>query len=122
MNRLQKALAINAVFSGISGIIISIMHKQIAHIFGLQDVSLFLVTGLVLIYFAFSIVLEIKKQRRSFIIWIIVQDVLWVIGSLIIILFKPAQITKTGELTIEIIALIVLIMAINQAIALKKAK
>lgn len=120
MNKLQNALKINALFSGISGILLIVINQQIAQIFGTNNNTIFWIVGFILIYFALTIWYEIKKQRRLAIIWIIIQDYTWVLSSILLIIFKPFQITKTGNLVIGIIALIVLYMGVNQMINLNK--
>jgi len=120
MNKLQKALKANALFSSISGIIMILLNHQIANLFGTANNTVFWIVGLILIYFAITIWYEIRKQRRLAVLWIIIQDYAWVIGSLILIIINPFQITQIGNLIIGIIALIVLYMGINQMIGLKK--
>ena len=120
MNKLQKALIINALFSITSGIIMIAFNQQIAKLFGTSNNTVFWIVGLILIYFALTIWYEIKKQRKRSVIWIVIQDFLWVIGSLALLLFNPFQITLTGNSIIGGIALIVLFMGINQTRALVK--
>jgi len=120
MNKLQKALKSNALFSSISGIIMILLNHQIANIFGTNNNTVFWIVGSVLIYFAITIWYEIRKQRRLAILWIIIQDYTWVLGSIILLIFNPFQVTLIGNLIIGIIALIVLYMGINQMIELNK--
>lgn len=120
MNKLKKALKTNALFSSISGITMTLFNSQIAVLFGTNNNTVFWIVGLILIYFAITIWYEIKKQRRLAVLWIIIQDYTWVIGSLLLIIINPFQITQIGNFIIGIIASIVLFMGINQMIALKK--
>ena len=120
MNELQKALKGNAIFSSISGITMILLNRQIANLFGTVNNTVFWIVGLILIYFAITIWYEIKRQRRLAVLWVIIQDYIWVIGSLVLIIINPFQITQIGNFIIGIIALIVLYMGINQMIALKK--
>ena len=114
MNKLQKALKVNALFSGTSGIIMILLNNQIANLFGTTNNTIFWVIGLILVYFSLTIWYEIKKQRRLAVLWIIIQDYAWVLGSLILMVFNPFEITLTGNFIIGIIALIVLYMGVNQ--------
>ncbi|MBW1294766.1 hypothetical protein [Aquimarina litoralis] len=122
MNQLQKALQTNALFSITSGIILILLNKQIATLFGTTNNTVFWITGSILIYFSATIWYEIKKQRRKAIIWIIIQDYVWVLGSIILMVFNPFELSKTGIMIIGIIALIVLFMGINQMVQLNKTK
>ena len=120
MNKLQKALKTNALFSSISGTIMILLNPQIANLFGTTNNTVFWIVGLILIYFATTIWYEITKQRRRAVLWIIFQDYAWALGSLVLIIFNPFQITQIGNVIIGVIALIVLYMGINQMIKLNK--
>lgn len=120
MNKLQKALRVNTLFSSISGIIMILLNRQIANLFGTENNTVFLIVGLILIYFAITIWYEITKQRKLAVLWIILQDFIWVFGSMILIIFNPFQITEVGNSIIGSIAIIVLYMGINQMIAWNK--
>jgi hypothetical protein len=120
MNELQKALKYNAIFSSMSGLIMILFNNQIAELFGTSNNSVFWIVGLILIYFTITIWYEIRKQRKIAILWIIIQDFLWVMGSVILILLNPFDITSLGNLIIGIIAFIVLLMGLNQTRAFNK--
>lgn len=120
MNRLQNTLKINAIFSAISGIALIVLNNKIAEIFGTENNRIFWIIGLALVFFAITIITEIIIQRSLAILWIIIQDFIWVIGSIFLLVLNPFQITITGNIIIGIIALIVLFMGINQAKALAK--
>ena len=120
MNELQKALKYNAIFSSMSGLIMILFNNQIAQLFGTSNNSVFWIVGLILIYFTITIWYEIRKQRKIAVLWIIIQDFLWVMGSIILILLNPFDITSLGNLIIGIIAAIVLLMGLNQTRAFNK--
>lgn len=119
MNRLQKSLLINAVFSGVSGFILILFYNSTAKVFQLNNNNIFWIIGLILLYFMATIFYEIKKQRKIAVLWIIIQDFLWVFASCIILITNPFQISNTGNIIISVIALIVLFMGLNQFFALK---
>jgi hypothetical protein len=52
------------------------------------------------------------------VLWIIIQDVLWVSGSIILLIWNPFELSPSGNIIIAAIALIVLIMGVMQYIAL----
>ena len=118
MNKLQKSLRLNAIFSGISGISLITLNKQLANLFETPNTTVFVLIGIVLLFFASTIIYEIIKQRPVAILWIIVQDFLWVAGSIILVAIDPFEISKTGNSVIAIIAFVVLFMCINQSKAL----
>ena len=118
MNKLQKSLRVNALFSGVSGITLIVLSKQIANLFETTNTTVFWVTGIVLLFFASTIFYEIIKQRPVAVLWIIIQDLIWVVGSMALIAANPFEISKAGNSTIAMIAFIVLFMGINQSMAL----
>lgn len=118
MNKLQKSLLQNVLFSGLSGIALITLNQQIAQIFETSNTAVFWSTGCVLLLFASTIMYEIFKQRPIGVLWIIVQDFLWVIGSFVLITIQPFDISKAGNSAIGITACIVLYLAIFQSKAL----
>ena len=118
MKNLQKALGINAIFSGITGIGLILFYKSIAAEFNVEQSNIFWMIGIGLIFFALTILLEVIKQRKLAVLWIIIQDFVWVIASIFLLIFRSFNISNTGNTTISIVALVVFFMAINQSKAL----
>jgi len=120
MNKLQSSLTKNAIFSGAAGIVLITLNRQLARIFEVENSTVFWIIGLLLVFFAGTIIYEIRKQLTLAVLWIITQDLLWVIGSIVLLIFNPFSISPMGLLLIGIVALIVLYMAIDQANALMR--
>lgn len=118
MNRLQRTLQINAIFSGVSGIALVVFNQWFAHLFGTGNGTIFWVIGLGLLIFTGTIIYEIFKQRPTRVLVIIAQDFLWVLGSIILLVLQPYEISNAGNYTIALVALIVLLMGVNQSKAL----
>ena len=114
MNSLQKVLTANAVFSGLSGLTLVFTYGVFARLFSVSNSTIFLIIGILLMLFSTLILFQIKKQNRKGILFIILQDVLWVIGSLLILFFKPFGISAIGHIIIGTVALIVLLLAFGQ--------
>ncbi|BDD05269.1 type II toxin-antitoxin system RatA family toxin [Aureibacter tunicatorum] len=121
MNQLQKPLLINALFSGLSGILLTIFNKTFAKIFDTSNTTVFLIIGIALLYFTATIIYEIKRQKPVGILFIIIQDFFWVIGSTVILIFQPFEISKSGNSIIVVVALVVLLMGMGQANALAQS-
>lgn len=115
MKLLPVALGANAGFSFLSGIALTTLPKYIAGIFAASTPIPFLLIGLGLLFFAYTIWIEIKLQRAKKIMAIIIQDLLWVVASIIILLIRPLRISGIGYSIIAWIAGIVLLFAILQA-------
>ena len=122
MNTLQKALIGNAIFSTTSAFILLLFSRQVQHWFGVQLQWPFWIIGLGLIFFAGTIFMEIKRQRKAAVYAIIIQDILWVLGSMALLLLQPFGISNLGNGLIAIVALIVLLFAIFQYCGLRKTE
>lgn len=118
MNQLQKSLLTNAIFSGLSGIVLVVFNKLIARLFDTANTTVFWIIGLALIFFAATIIYEMKRQKPIGVLLIIIQDFVWVIGSIVLLIFQPFEISITGNVIIALVAFVVLFMGINQAKAL----
>jgi len=118
MVQLQKSLLINALFSGMSGIILVARYKHIANLFDISNTSVFWIIGVALIFFSVTIIYEIRRQNPLGVLAIIIQDYLWVLGSIILLIAQPFEVSIIGNSIIAMVALVVLFMAINQAKAL----
>jgi hypothetical protein len=114
---MKKALGINAVFSALSGLILIVFPNRLASLFEVKGATVFWIIGVALLFFAATILYEIKKQNKFRIAWIIVQDLLW---SIYLLIAGPFDVSSIGNYIIATVAAIVLMMAINQGIALVK--
>jgi ribosome-associated toxin RatA of RatAB toxin-antitoxin module len=121
MNHLKTVLLSNALFSAISALVLIIFSGTIASLFSIENKYIFTIIGGALLVFSATIVVEIKKQRLLAILWIIVQDTLWVIASLYLLIVKPFPISSAGNTTISVVALIVFFLALYQTKALAQA-
>ena len=120
MNRLQKCLTANAIFSTLSGLTLILFHQSIATLFDQTQSTVFWIIGIGLLFFALSVGLEVSKQRPKAVWGIIAQDYLWVIGSVILLLWNPFGVSKEGNVLILLIAIIVFIFGTGQAVEMKK--
>jgi hypothetical protein len=117
---MKKALGINAVFSGGSGIALILLQNPFAEMFEFKTSTPFWIIGIALLFFSLTILYEMKALNRLRIIWIVTQDMLWVLASIYLLIVKPFAISRIGNYTIAFVALIVLLMAVNQTRALRK--
>lgn len=111
MTTLQKALTANASCSSLSGLIMIVAHQQLANLFQVNNAMPFWIIGILLLFFAATIVIEIKQQRIKAVWWIIIQDLLWVAGSIILLLLQPWDISTIGNVMIGGMAALVFFFA-----------
>ncbi|QSE98683.1 type II toxin-antitoxin system RatA family toxin [Fulvivirga lutea] len=115
MNTLQKFLAANALFSTAIGVELLLFQEEVEQLFGLPHSNFFFILGILLLVFALTLVVEIIKQRALPVLWIIVQDVLWVVASIIILIWDPYNITFEGNIAIAAVAAVVTVVAVGQS-------
>ena len=109
MNTLQRALLPNGILAFTSGLAVIIMRNQLAEIFGITDPISLLTVGVVVSVFGLSVLLEVKMQRALATLWIIIQDALWAIGTIVLIAFQPFDLTPAAYWIIALYALPVVI-------------
>ena len=109
MNKLTVALKANAAFSTFSGITLILFHNSLAQLFAVDNPMPFWIVGIGLLFFAGTVFLEARQtpKRIKKVQFIIVQDILWVVASMVIIAFQIFSLSTTGYTLIGIVALIV---------------
>ncbi|BDS09456.1 hypothetical protein [Aureispira anguillae] len=120
MNLLQKALAGNAIFSSLSGLAMLIFPNDLTQLFGLKASLPFFIIGIGLLFFASTIVVAIRQQKIKNVWLIIIQDLLWVLGSTLVLIIQPFGISSVGNLLIAVVTAVVLCFAVWQYIGLKQ--
>jgi drug/metabolite transporter (DMT)-like permease len=118
MDPLKNALLGNAVFSAVSGAALLTFHTKIAHIFGFEDGIVFGAIGAALLFFAATVWYESRRLRPPFVRWIVVQDVLWVLGSVFLLVFRPFAISGTGSFLVAAVAVVVAFFGWRQWVGL----
>jgi len=122
MNRLKNILMINAVSSGATALLLIAFSGLAAELFGTSQTFPYLGVGIFLLLFASYVYIQSRKKplHSKNVQSIIAIDVLWVIGSLIIILPQLFGLTQFGYILIGAAALWVAAMAILQTRGLQK--
>ncbi|TSE09882.1 type II toxin-antitoxin system RatA family toxin [Aquimarina algiphila] len=121
MNKLQRHLSANAVFSILNGTLLLVFQENVEQIFNIEPSKFFFILGILLLVFALTIIVELKKQRALPVLWIIIQDALWVIGSVILLVFNPFNISTDGNIIVALVAIVVLVLGLGQAKGLARA-
>ena len=119
---LKTALKTNALFSFSTGVSCLVLPQQLGNWMNIQNSTVFYILGIGLIFFAAFVAFTAfqKEVITSLVNQIIVQDVLWVLVSIILLIMNPFGISFVGNMMILIVAIIVLIFAILQYIGLKR--
>lgn len=119
---LRSALLGNSIFSFLSGLDLVLFSRPVATFLGLSSPIVILALGIVLMAFAYVVFTQARNRPldRSFARFAIVADLLWVIGSAVLIFTDLMAITTAGKWAIAILADVVLVFAILQYVGLRR--
>lgn len=123
-NLLRKALLGNSIFSTISGLLFVFDAVPIAKFLGLPSPLALRIIGVGLLVFAFVVykTASAKPINLQAAMGIVAGDLLWVVGSAVLIFTSLAPFTTGGKWAIAIVADIVLAFAVVQYVGIQKAR
>ena len=113
---LLRALRLNAIFSGVSAVLLLITAGWVARQMGLPGpTAVYVVAGMLLLFslHLFSIVRS-RRIRTAEIVGIIAGDLLWVAGSVVMVALFYRGMTTAGLLLVDIVAVAVATFAVLQ--------
>lgn len=113
---LKSYLLINGCFSFFSGTLMLILNEQLNFFFDISNPMVLTVIGVNLIVFSFFVlfVALAKPIKKLLVQLIVVLDILWVLGSVFIIIFALFDLSNNGYKTIGIVALFIGFLALKQ--------
>ncbi|MCB0712054.1 MAG: hypothetical protein KDD67_06965 [Ignavibacteriae bacterium] len=114
--KLRAVLKVNGATSIISGLLLIFLSDPIAQLLSASESVVLVYVGIGLVIFSISVfvnarVAEIKRNQVQF---IILQDWLWVVGSVALILFQFFNLSVVGYVLIGVMAVAVGTYAILQ--------
>ncbi len=118
MDTLQLFLLGNALFSVLSGLTLIILAKHIAQLFGKTKTSLFRIIGVGLMLFSISVFVQAPNPEPDAVFYLIIQDLLWVLVSTVIVVFKLLGISSQGHRIITAVSMVVLFFGLGQSVGL----
>ncbi len=118
---LKSVLLVNAISSAATGAFLVLLANPIADLFGVSETKPFNQAGLFLILFAGLVFITSlrKPVPVNALRFIILLDTLWVIASLVLILFLGSSISTIGIIAIIAVAAWVAVMALLQRTGLR---
>lgn len=121
---LRSALLGNSLFCFLSGLAFTLFPHQVSKYLGLLPHIVILVLGIGLMAYGLFVFFQSQKQPLSlpFARFAIAADLIWVMGSALLIFTSMVPFTTAGKWTIAIIADIVLVFAIVQYVGLRRIK
>ena len=124
LNLLKLFLYENSAFSFIMGFLMLGFPTTVAGWMGTESHIIFTVLGILLIVWALDVLWVARQNpiKLLFVRLIIGADVLWVVGSALILAFNLFDFSATGNWTVLIVADIVMIFAIGQYAGIRRYK
>ena len=106
---LKIALWANSSFSATSALGIFIFPEALMHLLGLPSfLALYIVAYGLLIFVLFVAYVAVKKQNQTrWVRFIVIQDLLWVLASILILVLNPWQFPVSGLVLIAFVASVV---------------
>lgn len=113
---LIRALRMNAVFSGVSALLMFAAANWLAPQLGLADATpVYVVAGLLTVFaIQLAIIVRTRKIRFPEVAAIIGGDLIWVVASIVLVALYYESITTTGLMLIDVVAIAVLTFAVLQ--------
>ena len=117
---LRYTLIANSIFSAVSGIVLFFFDQFFTSFFAIEYD--FYQTGISLVLFSLLVLYTgLRSQINNILVWIIItMDILWVAGS-IILLLSPVILSAGGNWSVIIVAVFVADFALFQYRGLRKA-
>ncbi len=119
---LRRVLQANSAFSVISGVTVVAAAALLSRLFGVGHPAILIGVGLLLLAFAVGLFQNSRREsvNETEVVTAIAMDAAWVAGS--IILIGLGVLSTAGNWAVAIIADVVLLFAILQAIGLRRLR
>ncbi len=122
-NVLRRALQANGLFSVLSGVVLAVSPAQVSSFLGLDMPGLINFLGAGLIGFAVALfwLAAEPRIRRSLALTVILLDIAWVVGSILLLINDIVSFTSHGMWAIAIVSGIVAVFAALQSYGLHRS-
>ncbi len=119
---LMRGLKMNAVFSGLSAVVMLLAANWVAEQVGLPGPANVYAVAIFLLFFAAQLGNIVRTQtiRTWEIVAIIIGDLMWVAGSVVLGTLYLQSFSTIGAVLVDVVALAVLIFAVIQMRGLRK--
>jgi hypothetical protein len=121
-SRVLRALKMNAIFSACCAMIMVIAADWVAVQLGLAGATHVYIVAAVLVLFVVQLTQLVRTRRiqRWEITAIIIADIAWVVASFALVIAYYERLTPAGLLLVDIVAVAVLVFAIQQMRGLRE--
>jgi hypothetical protein len=119
---LRLALGGNAIFSGLSGLLLVAVPRRVADWLGIEALGLLLAIGIGLLLFALFLIFLVRARPldAQAATSVIFGDLAWVLASGALLVFWPGLLSDTGWWVVLAVAVAVLVFADLQWLGLRR--
>lgn len=119
---LRRALQADSLFSGASGILLAVASQPLAAFLGLDNAFILVELGIALLLYAAALYWQAGQEtlNRWFTIAVIDLNILWVIGSVLLLFTNWVSFTSAGWWAVALVADAVAVFAILQYVGLRR--
>jgi hypothetical protein len=123
-SKLHIAMRSNAIFCDVSGLVMILAAEPLSQFLRLNNPAILVGLGIGLV--AWALVLfwgSMQNEVPNWLAWLAIDgDLVWVLGSVVLLFLPAVTLSTAGKWTVAIIADIVLVFAIWQFFALRSAQ
>ncbi len=121
---LRRALLGNALFSGLSGLVLLVGFAPVGRLVGFELPWLYVALGMGLVLFALGLIRSARRPQinRAEARAASLMDAAWVLGSVALLLVPGLPLTMAGRWLIGLVADVVALFALLQWLGLRRAK
>jgi len=107
MVRLKRYLLLNSAFSALSGLALLYLNTELRQLFGFENRVVLPAIGINLLIFSLIVYYVANKQltNKSLVTLISSLDMLWVVGTAILVVFQLFNLTTAAYIIISVVAL-----------------
>ena len=119
---IRNVLKANALFSALSGLLCVLASTQVAAFLGIGEPTVITVLGVLLLIFAADLSFLATRRHISpkFVRAVMVADILWVVGSAVLLLTGWVPFSVGGKWIVGLAAVVVAVFAELEYIGLKR--
>lgn len=107
--KLKNIVRFNALFSAVNGVFAILFHQVLSELMGVKFPVILMIVGGILVVFSIQLWVVSIRERwlKKFIRFIILLDLLWVVGSVVLLMMNGVGLSFLGQVMVGAVAIIV---------------
>lgn len=107
--KLKNIVRFNSLFSAVNGVFAILFHQVLSELMGVKFPVILMIVGGILVVFSIQLWVVSIRERwlKKFIRFIILLDLLWVVGSVVLLMMNGVGLSFLGQVMVGAVAIIV---------------